>query len=218
MTAPNPPVNPDLLYDSFLGVMRFERGMWELTFNVFLKNPMTDLASNSIRGHLLQLTSPNLFSYLRQCCSLSVLTGVSSLLLDDVWFGRNETKPNLVLRRVIDELIPENTPERSQIEAELKEAVKLAKPLNESRNKLLAHNDLSWNLKVFGHDLTGAPYPGNLLTVCELEQIMSSLIRITNWIVSYRRPGSSWYWDEPEIDRFFETLSKGLKSSVKPGE
>ena len=210
--------DPDLLYESFLGIMRFERGLWETTLNVFLKNPTNTKTSGLSRGNLIQQTARSLFSYLEQSCSITVLTGISSLLLDKVYYDKKQTKPNLVLRRVIDELIPNGTAERSEIEIEYNKAAPLAARLNDPRDKLLAHNDLSWNLEVLEHDLKGTPYPGTPLNVGEVEQIMLSLVRITDLIVDYRRPGSSWYWDEPEIDRFFETLTKGLGFPTKLGE
>ena len=146
--TPSTPLDPNLLLESFLSIMRFERAMWELTFNVFLKNPMRLWADDRVhRGELLHLTAPNLFSCLEQGCTLTVLTGICSLLLDDLYFDeKKQTKPNLVLRRVVTELIPEGTPERASIDHEVDKAVSLAAPLNDSRNKLLAHNDLTWEL------------------------------------------------------------------------
>jgi hypothetical protein len=204
-----PAVNPTELYESFLRIMRFERGLWEVTHELFLKNPSNYFTAGVSKRDLLNLTARNVFWYLEHSCCLTVQMGISSLLLDEVYFDKKQTKANLVLRRVIDELVPEGTPERQSIEPDYAKAISLAEGLNESRDKLLAHNDLEWNLAVMKHDWAGSPYPGNLLTVGDLEEIMGCLFRITDKIVSYRHPETNWHWEKLEIEQFFSILHKG---------
>jgi hypothetical protein len=215
-----PSYRPAELLNAFLDLMAFQKHMWDVARDVFLANPRQPrmrLTVQVTRADLMQLTAVNLFDYLEYATVLTVLMGVASFL-DKVHMGTDQSKANLVLRRVVNDLAPPvGTPERLKIEADLARAEQLATPIFLTRDKLGAHHDLATNIGVMKHYRHGDAYPLRNATGAELEEIMECFTRITDAIVATAAPGRVWYAREIEVDRFFDTLLRGLTIPVAAG-
>ena len=200
------------MFDAYISIVQFQFRAWQSTLELFLKNPMNIGSLVMTRNDMMRLVAGELFDALYDASVLNVYSGLAGLL-DKEYSLNDQSRANLVLRRVIDDIGPTlGTPERSAVENDFAMLKRLADPITQSRNKAGAHLDLMIAIAILDHHQKGAPYPLPLLNVGQLEQIMELLARITDAIVSNFSPRLQWRPKGINVDVLFDTLRRGLNA------